>query len=450
MTKHYREQMFATTAAAPERKDGDPAALSVEVKKAMDDFLKVFEDFKKKNDQAIADAKKGRDDVVTKTELEAINKAVSDAEAKVKQRVDELEAKANRLALGGNGSADVEQKHANQFGEQLGVKNFTIENLREYKDGLGGYLRRNEVKAQTMSVGTDPAGGYWVTPETADHIVKKVYETSPMRQVARVVTIGSDTYEFPIDNGEVDAAWVGEKQDRAQTDAAQFGKGTIAVNELYAYPWVTQKVLEDSKIDIEAWLGEKSRDKFSRKENTSFLTGDGIMKPKGLLTYATAATADATRAWGTFEHIAAGVTTAAAFIALNAAATDKIIDVIYALKAAYRQNARFMASRATVGVLRKLKDGQGNYVWAPGATAGQPSSLMNYPLAEGEDMPAIASNSLSLAFGDFRETYTIVDRTGISVVRDNITKPGFVKYHMRKRVGGGVENTEALKFLKFA
>lgn len=440
-----------TSTRAPELKDVDPATISVEVKKAMDDFLKTFEDFKKKNDQALLEAKKGNPDVVTKDELEKVNKAVSDAEANVKKRVDELEAKANRLALsGGNGGGDVEAKAATEFGDLVEKKDFSVENLREYKRDLSKYMRRDE-KAVTMSVGVDPSGGYYVTPDTSGRIIKKVYESTPMRQLATVVSIGTDTLEGPIDNGEFDAAWVGEKASRAQTDASQFGKWVIPVNELYAYPWVTQKILEDAKIDIEAWLGNKASDKFSRKENTAYISGDGNMKPKGLLSYTTAATADsAGRAWGTFEHIAAGVSSASAFIALNAGATDKIIDVIYALKAAYRQNAKFLMSRSSVGTIRKLKDGQGNYVWAPGAVAGQPSSLFNFPVAEGEDMPAIASNSLSIAFGDFAETYTIVDRLGIGVVRDNITQPGFVKFHMRKRLGGGAINFESMKFLKFA
>lgn len=455
MTHEFREAMLssASRGRAPEVKDGgDPAAISREVKAAMDDFMRTFEAFKLKNDQAISEAKAGRTDVVTQAELDKVNKAVSDAEASVKKRVDELEAKANALALsGGPAGASAEVKAAANFAELIERKEFTPEQFREYKTGLVRYIRRDE-KAVSLSVGADPSGGYYVTSDTTGRIIKKVYESSPMRQLANVVSIGSDALEGPIDNGEFDAAWIGEKASRAQTDAAQFGKWVIAVNELYAYPWLTQKVLEDSKIDLEAWLGTKSADKFARKENTAYISGDGVLKPKGLLAYAMAATPDAagTRPWGTFEFISSGVANAAAFVALNGAATDKIIDLIYSLKAAYRQNARFLMARSTVGMVRKIKDTQGNYIWAPGATAGQPSSLFNFPVAEGEDMPAVATAATPIAFGDFGETYTIVDRLGVGVVRDNITQPGFVKFHMRKRVGGGAINFESMKFMKFA
>lgn len=452
MNDEFRAAMLnsASCGVAPERKDGDPAAISREVKTAMDNFLKTFEDFKTKNDQAIAEAKKGNPDAVTKAELEKLNKAVSDAEANVKKRVDELEAKANRMALGGGNGADPELKSASEFGELIERKEFTVDQFREYKRDLSKYLRRDE-KTVTMQVGVDPSGGYYVTPDTTGRIIKKIYESTPMRQLATVATIGTDALEGPIDNGEFDAAWVGEKASRPQTDASQFGKWVIPVNELYAYPWVTQKILEDAKIDIEGWIGNKASDKFSRKENAGFISGTGEMQPKGLLSYATAATPDkGGRPWGTFEHIAAGVATPQAFVALNDGASDLIIDLIYSLKAAYRQNARFLMSRATVGTIRKVKDDQGRYIWQPGMVAGQPSTLFNYAVAEGEDMPAIVANALPIAFGDFAETYTIVDRLGIGVVRDNITQPGFVKFHMRKRVGGGAINFESMKFLKFA
>jgi HK97 family phage major capsid protein len=440
-----------TRGRAPETKDGgDPASISREVKEAMESFQKSWGDFKTKNDEAIAELKRGRDDVVTRDQLDKLNKAIDDAQVLVKRRIDDMEAKANAMALaGGPGGVAADVKAAADFAELIERKEFTPEQFKEYRGHLSKYLRRDE-KAVSMSVGTDPSGGYYVTPDTSGRIIKKVYESTPMRQLATVVSVGSDTLEGPIDNGEFDAAWVGEKQTRAQTDAAQFGKWVIPVNELYAYPWVTQKLLEDAKIDIEAWLGTKSGDKFARKENTAYISGDGELKPKGLLSYAMAATADgAGRPWGTFEFVSSGVANSAAFIALNAGATDKIIDLIYALKAAYRQNAKFLMSRSTVGMVRKLKDGQGNYVWAPGATAGQPSQLFNFDIAEGEDMPAVATAATPIAFGDFGETYTIVDRLGIGVVRDNITQPGFVKFHMRKRVGGGAINFESMKFLKF-
>jgi HK97 family phage major capsid protein len=223
----------------------------------------------------------------------------------------------------------------------------------------------------------------------------------------------------------------------------------IPVHELYAYPKVTQKLLEDARIDVEAWLTDKAVSKFSRKENNAFLVGNGINKPRGLLDYDTSTTADDTRAWGTFQHI---ITGAAAGFGTTTNGSDKLLDLIYEVKAQYRQNGKFLAARRTVGGIRKLKDGQGNYAYGLGLREGAlVETIFGYGVVDGEDMPAYTTDdSLAVAFGDFAEAYTIVDRLGVAVVRDNVTQPGFVKYNMRKRVGGGAVNFEAVKFLKFA
>ncbi len=431
-------------AAAPEKKDGEN--LSREVKEATDSLARTIEEFRRKNDERFAQMERKGEDAVTKDEVEKLNKAIDDGQAELKKRLDEMEAKANRLALSG-GDAAIEQKRAREFGQLIGVKDFDPAKLTEYKSDLGTYLRRAEVKAVTMQVASDPSGGFWVTPDVSGRMVQKLYETTPMRQLANVVNITTDALEGPIDNGEVDAAWVGEKQTRSQTDAAQIGMWRIPANELYAYPMVTQKLLEDASIDVEAWLAMKAVAKFSRKENQAFINGDGNLKPKGILQYGFASTADDTRAWGTFQYVATG--TSAGFGSSTNGA-DKLLDLIFEVKAGYRQASSFLMARRTVRDVRKLKDGQGNYLvdlrLRDGALV---ESIFGFPVVDGEDMPAIAADSLSVLFGDFAEAYTIVDRLGTSVVRDNITSPGFVKYHMRRRTGGGAVNTEALKALKF-
>lgn len=434
-------------AAAPERKE--EGTLTAEVKAAVADLGKTFETFKTKNDELIAQLKKKGEDAVTKDEVEKLNKGIDDAKALLEKRLDEMEAKANKLAIGigHNGGPALDAKHAAEFGELLSKADYEPKDLKAYRADLDGYLRRNEVKAVTMQVASDPSGGFWVTPDVSGRMVKKIYETTPMRQLANVVQIGTDRLEGPIDNGEFDAAWVGELGSRPQTDASQTGVWAIDVNELYAYPKVTQKLLEDSKINVEAWIGMKSADKFSRKENAAYVNGDGNQKPKGFLSYNTAATGDSTRSWGTFEYLPS--LGASGFASSNPA--DPIIDLIFALKAGYRNAAKFLMARKTNGAMRKLKDGQGNYLvdlrLRDGALV---ETVFGFEVVGGEDMPAIAANAFPIAFGDFAETYTIVDRLGTSVVRDNITAPGFVKYHMRRRVGGGVVNFESLKLLKMA
>lgn len=430
-------------AQAPERKE--TGNLTTEVKEAVETLGKTFEEFKTKNDERLKQAEKKGEDAVTKDEVEKLNKGIDDLKAELKKQLDTLEAKANRLQLGTGGDAVLEAKAAAAFGELIGKGDYSPEDLKSYRADLGSYLRRNEQKMTTMQVAVDPSGGFWVTPDVSGRMVKKVYETTPMRQLATVVSIGTDALEGPIDNGEADAAWVGESQERKQTDLPQLGMWRIPVNELYAYPKVTQKLLEDAKIDVEAWIADKATSKFSRKENAAFLLGDGILKPQGLLTYKTATDDDAARAWGIFQHILTGK--ADGFAAT--APADCIIDLIFSVKAAYRQAAQFLSARKTLGSIRKLKDGQGNYLvdlrLRDGALV---ESIFGFPVADGEDMPKIEAGKTPLAFGDFAEGYTIVDRLGTSVVRDNITQPGFVKFHMRKRVGGGATNFEAVKFLK--
>ncbi|WP_267388686.1 phage major capsid protein [Sphingomonas sp. GC_Shp_3] len=430
-------------ALAPERKED--TTLTVEVKQAVETLGKTFEEFKTKNDERLKQAEKKGEDAVTKDEVEKLNKGIDDLKAELKKQLDGLEAKANRLQLEGTGDGAAEQKAAAAFGDLVGKSGYTAAELKDYRADLGNYLRRNEVKATTMMVGADPAGGFWVSPDNTGRMVKKLYETTPMRQLANVVSIGTDRLEGPIDNGEGDAAWVGETDARPQTDMSQLGMWAIDVNELYAYPMVTQKLLEDAKIDIEAWVSDKSVMKFGRKENTAFVNGDGNKKPKGFLQYSSTADDDAARKWGFLQYIATGAANGFA----NANPADCFIDLIFSLKAGYRQGAGFMTARKSLGAVRKLKDGQGNYLvdlrLRDGALV---ESIFGFGVTDGEDMPQIQAAATPFAFGNFAEAYTIVDRLGVSVIRDNITRPGFVKYHMRKRVGGGVVNFEALKLLK--
>lgn len=454
MKMHTRGELLAGAAAMPlhlslSTKDGNIG--DAELKTAIDTLGKTITDFRTKHDEEIAALKTGSVDVLTKSDLATINKAIDDAIAAVKTRTDELEAKANRLALGGGGGADAERaiKAAAEFGKLIGKSDVTPEQMVEYKAALEDVLRNPEKKAQTLMVGSEPAGGYWVTPDKTGRIVQKVYESTPMRQLANVVQIGTDQLEGMVDNGEADAQWAGEQTVRVQTDTPQIGQYKIEVFELYAYPTVTQKLLEDATIDVEAWLSNKAASKFARKENTGFINGNGIIQPRGLLQYPVATTADDTRAWGTMQAIHSGADGA---FGAGTAASDKVLDLIFEVKAAYRQRAKFLMSRRTNGATRKIKDGQGNYAYGLGLREGAlVEQLFNFDVVDGEDMPIFSqAGNLAIAFGDFDEAYTIVDRLGITVIRDNITTPGKVKFNMRKRVGGGVVNFEAVKFLQFS
>lgn len=325
---------------------------------------------------------------------------------------------------------------------------------REVNTALRDYIRSGDAAGinamlsanAEMSVGSDPDGGYTVYPAISSEMNRRIFETSPMRRLARVVQVSSDAFEELNDLDEAEASWVGEKQVRQSTGTPGFGVLNIPVHEVYAMPKVTQKLLDDSDIDLAAWLVDKCSQRFARKEGSAFIHGDGIQKPRGLLSYPTTDTADAERAWGTLEHFNAGAS--GAFPA-GTAATDALIDLVYKLKVDFRTNANWLMNRKTAGAVRKLKDGDGNYVWQASAAQGQPDRLLGFPVELDEEMPDIASNSLSIAFGDFREAYTIVDRHGLRLLRDPFTAKPHVLFYTYKRVGGALSNSEAVKLLRF-
>jgi HK97 family phage major capsid protein len=431
--------------------------MEMEIKSLLEKQGEAFAAFKASVDQQINELQKGAADAVTSEKVGRINDALDKLGDEIKaavKRSDEIEAKANRLALLGGAASEVETKAAFEFARQTG-RQVTVDDMRGYKSalfGMNGPLRKvrpGEAEAKALSVGSDPDGGYLVTPDTTGRIVTRIYETSPMRQVASVMSIGTDAVEGLNDLGENGFAWVGETAARTENPTAQLGKWAIQVHEAVSVVSATQKVLEDGRLDLEAWLSAKSADRIARGENAAFVNGDGVSKPRGLVSYPTAATVDASRAWGTFEHINTGASGAFRTRSGDTNPVDDLVNVVYALKSGFRNNAQWMTSRAVLREARKLKDGQGNFIWQPAAVAGQPSALLGFNVGEAEDMPALAANSLSMAFGDFREAYLIVDRIGLSVLRDPYTAYPYVFFKFRKRVGGGAINFEAVKFVRF-
>jgi HK97 family phage major capsid protein len=238
--------------------------------------------------------------------------------------------------------------------------------------------------------------------------------------------------------------WVGETDARPQTSSPVLDELSFPAMELYAMPAATAVLLEDSAVNLDQWIAQEVEQVFATQEGTAFVSGDGSNKPKGFLSYTTVA--DASWSWGNIGYIASGA--AGAFPSSNP--SDVLIDFIYAVKAPYRQNANFVMNRKTQATVRKFKDSTGNYIWQPPAVAGGRASLMGFPVIESEDMPDIAANALSIAFGDFGSGYLVVDRAGVSVLRDPYTAKPYVLFYTTKRVGGGVQNFEAIKLMKFA
>lgn len=408
-----------------------------EVKDALNSLGTAFNEFKAANDARLKEVeKKGTSDVIGNEKVDRINKELSDLQEKAAQaakkqeeRLAMLEAKANRLQGGGKAEDEAAMEHKNVF-------------INYMRKGNEDALKQIEQKA--MTVGSDPDGGYLVPRILADKIITRQFDTTPMRQISSVMTLGAgDAVEMIRDTDETGAQWVGEIEARNETTSPQVGRIRIPVQELHASPQISQKLLDDSILGHEDWIVTKIADRFSRRENEAFIKGTGINSPSGFTSKTTAATGDSSRAWGTLEHVVSGTNG-------NLTASDPLITLLYKLKSAYLTDAVWLMGRAMQETVRKLKDTSNQYLWAPSMVADKPATLLGYPVIESEDMPTIATNSLSVAFGNFKEGYQIVDRYGIRILRDPYTAAPYIKFRATKRVGGDVTNYEAIKLLRLS
>ncbi len=265
-----------------------------------------------------------------------------------------------------------------------------------------------------------------------------------IRAISSVREISGNVYKKPFMTAGPATGWVGETDTRAQTTSPTLDALSFPAMELYAMPAATATLLDDSAVNIDEWIASEVELTFAVQEGAAFVNGDGSNKPRGFLN--TTAVANGSWTWGNLGYVASG--SAGAFPSSNP--SDVLVDTIYALKAGYRQNGAFVMNRKTQAAIRKFKDTTGAYLWQPPAQAGGRASLMTFPLVEAEDMPDIAANSLSIAFGDFRRGYLIVDRLGVRVLRDPYSAKPYVLFYTTKRVGGGVQDFDAIKLVKFA
>jgi HK97 family phage major capsid protein len=402
-----------------ETKDG---AANREIKDAFGDFLRAFEVFKESNDARLIEIERRGGDVMLEEKVDRINAALSEQ----KSLIDELTLSAARPALG-------ETKT-----EPRGH--------REAKMQFNRYMRKGDgagFESKAMSAGSNADGGYIVPLEIAQTIDRVLAKASPIRALATVQQIGGNTYRKPVTTVEAASGWVGETDSRTQTTTPTIAALDFPAMELYAMPAATQTLLDDAQVDIEQWLANEVQIVFAEQEGAAFINGDGSAKPTGFLH--STIVADASWAWGKLGYIASGADGAFA----SSDPSDALINLAYAPKQGYRANGTWVMNRKTEAAIRKFKDSDDNYIWQPGVAAGQSASLLGYPVAEAEDMPDIASNSTSIAFGDFARGYLIVDRVGINVLRDPFSAKPYVLFYTTKRVGGGVQNFEAIKLMKF-
>ncbi len=415
-----------------------------------------FEDFKATNDLRLAEIEKnGKADPLTEEKLDKIN----DSMQKHQDRLDNFELsqkRQSRIVTDEKGEViDLDAKAlkwAKSGARARGsdIAEFGADQMDAYKSAFDTFLRKDERtlsndEVKALSVGTDVDGGYRVHPDMSGRIVEQVFESTPMRAYASIQVIGTDALEGLFDDDEAAAGWVNETATRGETDTPETGAWRIPVHELYANPRATQKLLDDGEINMEAWLAGKVADKFSRVEAAAFVTGDGTGKPRGFATYADYAAAGVYER-GAIEQFDTGANGAFA-AAPNGG--DVLINALYGLKAQYRANATWFMNRATTTLTRKLKDSDGAYLWSPGIAAGQPATLLGYPTAAFEDMADPATGSLSIAVGDMRSAYQIVDRAGMRTLRDPFSAKPYVQFYSTKRVGGDVLNFEALKIVNF-
>jgi len=382
----------------------------------------AWEHFKQVNDARLNEIeRKGNADPLYLEHLSKINHALDNH----KSRMDTIETAVSRPAVAGDS-----YKFNSPF-------------VGEYKKAFVSYLRKGmdagleQLQSKALSVGTDADGGYTVTPAMSDTIVKAIAEHSPMRQLANIETISTDSLEIIQDYDEAAAGWTTETGTVSDTTTPQIAKKTISVHELYAQPKATQKLVDDSAIDIEQWIADKVSEVFTRIENAAFVSGDGSGKPKGILAY-TAGTS-----WGQIEQIDSGVN--------GALTADSLIQLYYSLNEEYATRATFLMNRSVVQAARLLKESTTDqYLWQPGLAVGADDTLLGVPVRQAVDMPVAATDSLSVAIADFTRAYTIVDRIGIRTLRDPFTDKPFVKFYTTKRVGGDVVNFDAIKLLKLA
>ncbi len=307
-------------------------------------------------------------------------------------------------------------------------------------DGLRALVL--EAKGMTTAVAGD--GGYLVDPQTAETIRSVLRGAASIRAIANVVNVEAIAFDVLVDRTDVGSGWTDEASTITETDTPAIERISIPLHELSAMPKASQRLLDDSAFDIEGWLASRIADKFARAEAAAFVSGDGIGKPKGFLAHNKVA--EDSWAWGALGYVATGA--AGDFSATNPA--DAIVDLVYALGAGYRANATFVMNSKTAGAVRKMKDGDGRFLWSDGLASGEPARLMGYPVLIAEDMPDIGANAYAIAFGDFRAGYTIADRPDLRVLRDPFSAKPHVLFYATKRVGGDVSDFAAIKLLKFA
>ena len=430
---HYGNGPLETKDADPNQKKHAPD--TVEIKKQLDAFDTTLQAFMTKTDETIAEVKKGKDVDPLDTEAgKKMQAELTDLKKSIEaMRLEEARPIITQMDGTKKQMSAAEVKHHEEF-ERFFRKGVESEELQE-------------MERKTLSVGTDPDGGYTVPVQMETAIDRVITEISPIRQIARVVQVSTASYKRRTSLGGATSGWVGEQTSRPQTDTPTLAVQEYPVHELYAMPAATQSILDDSAISIDNWLADEVSIEFAQQEGAAFVNGNGAAKPTGFLQGDIVD--ESSWSWGKTGRIKTGTDGAFDTSSSGAQATN-IIDLVYALKPAFRGNARFVMNRSTVSEVMKFRDADGRPLWQSGLREGQPDILQGYAITEAEDMPDIANDSYSIAFGDFRRGYIIVDRIGTRVLRDPYSSKPYVLFYTTKRVGANLGHYDAIKLLQFS
>ena len=413
-----------------------------ELSKTIDSIATAFEEYKSTNDARIEAIKAGKGTAELDAKLARMDAAI-DNMGEVKSKLEAMETRMSRPGAYGEGES-TSREAAEYKGAFLNWMRSPTDQERQQK--VTAAQRNLETRAADARTSTGASGGFALPEEIERTIAKIGLDVSPIRSLATVRTVGTPDYKELIDVNGAAFEWIGETDPRAQTNTPDLAEIAPTFGMASAKPQATEESLDDLFFDVENWLIQSAAEAIYAGEGVAFVSGNGTKKPKGFLAGpAPLSTADSSRAFGTLQYIAS------AQAAAMPTSPDVFFDMIYSLRARYRANATWVTSKAVLATIRKYKEATTNaYMWQPALAAGQPSSFAGFPMVEAEDMPAVGAGTFPLAFGDFREGYLICDRVGMRMTRDEITTPGYVKFYIRKRVGGVLRNTQAIKLLKIA
>ena len=448
MAMHFAAFQDKLAAAITYEKREEPSIKSVA--DALDKIATAFDEYKKTNDARIEAVKAGNSTSDFDAKLARMDAHI-DALNEAKSRLEKVETKLSRPGVLANGGEESSREAAEYRAAFVDWMRSPTDHERQQRCARAAKAMEAksadgiETRATQTVTSTGSAGGF-ALPEILERQIQRLsVDISPIRAIAMVRTVGSTDYKELFDVNGAAFEWLGETDTRNQTNTSDLAEVAPTFGMASAKPQATEESLDDLFFDVESWLVQTAADAIAQGEGAAFVSGNGTKKPTGFLAGPTpVTTADSSRAFGTLQYTASGQAAA------MPTSIDTLLDLVYSLRARYRANATWVTSKLVLAALRKYKDTTNQYIWQPSNIAGQPSTFLGYPIVEAEDMPVVGAGAFPLAFGDFREGYLIADRVGMRMTRDEITSPGFVKFYVRKRTGGKIRNSQAIKLLKIA